>query len=353
MRSKVFVALFALMFNVFFATAVTAATGLNTFAVMGTGSLLSLLPLVPAGSFGMAVQKEIWMNSIVEGLFADNSFLSKAFNADEFVNAGKTVHIPNAGAGSNVTKNRTSYPASVSGRTDNDLTFNLDEFTTDPIKIPHADKVELSYNKRESVIKLDKAKLIENVSNDMLFNWSPAAAYTIKTTGAAVLAHTPSATGNRKAFTQTDVEEAMSNFNDKDIPQEGRYILVDARMYSQLLKSLSTADALAFHNLVDIKNGILGKLLTFNIMMRSKAGLYTAAVAPKLWTGAAAATDNAAAIAWHENSVCRALGETEMFERPNDPLYYADIYSFLVRAGGRPMRSGVEGLLAIVQDASA
>jgi hypothetical protein len=39
-----------------------------------------------------------------------------------------------------------------------------------------------------------------------------------------------------------------------------------------------------------------------------------------------------------------------MFESEKDPLYYADIYSFLVRAGGRPMRNGVEGLLAIVQD---
>jgi len=353
MRSKVFVSLIAIMFNFAASAVVASVTGFNPVAVFGAGFLLSCLPLVPAGAMGMAVQKEIWMNSIVEGLFADNSFLSKAFNADEFVNTGKTVHIPNAGAGSSVTKNRSSYPATVISRNDSDLTFNLDEFTTDPIKIPYADQVELSYNKRESVIKLDKAKLIESVSNDMLFNWSPAAAYTIRTTGAAVLAHTSSATGNRKAFTQTDVEEAMSNFNDADIPQEDRYMLVDARMYSQLLKSLTAADALAFHNLVDIKNGILGKLLTFNIMMRSKSGLYTTAVAPKLWTAAGSATDNAAAIAWHENSVCRALGQTEMFESSKNPLYYSDIYSFLVRAGGRPMRAGVEGLLAIVQDTAA
>lgn len=37
----------------------------------------------------MAIQKEIWMAAIVEGLFASNSFLSKAFNADEYVNNGK------------------------------------------------------------------------------------------------------------------------------------------------------------------------------------------------------------------------------------------------------------------------
>ena len=46
----------------------------------------------------MAIQKEIWERAIVEDLFADNSFLSKAVNADMWVNAGKVVHIPQAGA---------------------------------------------------------------------------------------------------------------------------------------------------------------------------------------------------------------------------------------------------------------
>ena len=37
----------------------------------------------------------------------------------------------------------------------------------------------------------------------------------------------------------------------------------------------------------------------------------------------------------------------------NDPTYYGDIYSFLARAGGRPMRNDVAGLLAIRQATSA
>jgi hypothetical protein len=328
-------------------------TGFNPVVVLGVGTALSFLPAAPAGVMAMAVQKEIWLNSIIEPLFADNSFISKAFNADEFVVAGKVVHIPNAGVGSAVVKNRAVYPATVGKRDDVDLTFNLDEYTTDPIKIPHADTVELSYNKRESVLKNDKAKLIESVCNEMVFNWSPAVANTIRTTGAAVLSHTPSATGNRKAFGKADVKNAMDKFNGQDIPQEGRYLLIDAVMYGQLLDSLTTQESMAFHSLVDVKMGVLGKLYTFNIMMRSKAGLYTTAVAPKAWTAAAVATDNAAALCWHENSVCRSLGETKMFDDENNPLYYADIYSFLVRAGGRPMRSGVEGLLAIVQDSAA
>ena len=97
--------------------------------------MLSAFLKLPQGAMPMAIQKEIWINSIVEGLFADNSFLTKAFNADEFVNQGKIVHIPNAGAPSGVEKNRASFPATVNSRTDIDLTFNLDNYSTDPIKI--------------------------------------------------------------------------------------------------------------------------------------------------------------------------------------------------------------------------
>lgn len=343
----------ALVFNIAGASAISLASGLPFAGVFGGGALIGLFGGATSGQMNMAIQKEIWMNTIVEGLFADNSFLSKAINADEFVNMGKVVHIPNAGAASGVVKNRTTYPATVNTREDLDLTYNLDEFTTNPIRIPHADTVELSYNKRESVVRQDRAKLINEVSESFLFSWSPSGAGNIlKTQGDAVLAHLDGATGNRKAFTKLSVNAAMLRFNRDDIPQEGRYLLLDADMYSQLLDSMTQKDADAFFALADLKKGIIGQLYTFNVMMRSKSLIYTSAGAPKAWSTAITATDNAGALAWHENSVCRSLGEVKAFENEGDPTYYGDIYSFLVRAGGRPMRSDVKGLLAIVQDAA-
>lgn len=298
----------------------------------------------------MAIQKEIWMSSIVEGLFAENSFLSKAVNADEFVNGGKTVHIPNAGNPSGVQKNRTSFPASVSTRTDVDLTFSLDEFTTNPIRIPHADTVELSYNKRESVLKQDKLALQDTVARAILYSWLPAKENSVVTTGASVKAYTAAATGNRKALTKADVLGLMTKFNADDIPQEGRYLLLDAQMYSQLLNDLTTQENAAFLASANAQQGVLGKLYSFNVMMRSRVAVYGASQALKAYDAGGAATDLAAGLAWHEGSVCRALGEVKAFENENDPTFYGDIYSFLVRAGGRPMRKDVKGLVAVIQD---
>ena len=299
----------------------------------------------------MAVQKEIWLASIVELLFASNSFMSKAFNADEYVVQGKTVHIPQAGAASGVSKNRSSLPATVSKRTDTDVTFVLDEYTTNPVYIPHADTVELSYDKRESVLRQDKLKLLDEVANAFITSWLPtAAASIIKTTGEAVTAHAPSATGLRKAFCKADVLAAMTKFNAANIPQEGRYLLLDAQMYSQLLKDLTQSESMAFLASADAQSGVVGKLYSFNVMLRSTVAAVTTAGA---LVTTADATDCCAALAWHEQSVCRALGEVKMFDNEDDPTYYGDIYSFLVRAGGRILRNDNAGVLSIIQDTAA
>ncbi len=296
----------------------------------------------------MAIQKEIWARAIAEGLFAPNSFLSKAFNADEYVEAGKTVHIPQAGAPSKSKKNRTERPAKVNLRNDSTVTFTLNEFTSDPVLIPDADKVELSYDKRESVLRQNKLSLYDDVALDLIYSWSPESGRVIETTGEAVDAYTPSATGKRKAITKDDVMSLMTKFNQENIPQEGRYLLLDAMMYSQLLNSLTANENSAFLASADAQNGIIGKLFSFNVMMRSRAALYTTAKAPKAWSTAGAATDLAAALAWHDQSVCRALGEVKAFEQEKAPDYYGDIYSFLLRAGGRIMRSDNAGVMALV-----
>ena len=266
----------------------------------------------------MGVTKEIWANHIVGGLFASNSVLSKVFRADDYVN-GKTVHIPNAGAASGLQKNRSSVPASAKNRTDTDVTFQIDEFTTDPIYIPNAETIELSYDKRESVLGQDRLNLEDNVTEAAIKNWFPSAKSVIETTGAEVDAYTSAeATGKRKGLCKADVLALMTKFNGQNVPQKERYLLLDAQMYSQLL-----------------------------------VAVVTTAKAVKEWSEKGAATDCAAALAFHKNSLCAALGAVKVFENEGDPQYYGDIYSFLVRAGSSKMRTDEKGIVALVQGAAA
>ena len=110
---------------------------------------------------------------------------------------------------------------------------------------------------------------------------------------------------------------------------------------------------MAFLACADAVNGIVGKLFSFNVMTRSAVALYDATKAKKAWSADGAKTDLAAGLAWHDQSVCRALGDVMTFENEGDPTYYGDIYSFLVRAGGRILRSDGRGVMAIVQGTPA
>lgn len=346
--------LVAIFFNLIIGVVIASAIGGGGLAALGIGAGLSV---VRTGATGltMAIQKEIWENDIVEALWANNQFLNYAFNADQYVIAGKVVHIPQAGTSVSVSTNRSSLPANVTTRTDLEINYSLDELTSDPVRIPNADTVELSYDKRNSVLSDTKMSIAEAAALNLLFKWNPTAAGNmIRTTGSAVEAHTASATGNRKALTVADIKAAQKKFNQWNIPANDRYMLIDADMYDQLTADLSATQYRDFSAALDVSNGVVGRLYSFNIMMRSSVARYTNATTPVpvLWSTAGDAAHNAAALCWHKNSVERALGMVNFFEDLGNPTYYGDIYSALVRVGGRIRRNDAKGVLAIVQAAT-
>lgn len=300
----------------------------------------------------MAVQKEIWQRTIVEGLFADDSFLSRAVNDDMYVNEGKKVHIPNAGAPSGVETNRSSLPANVSKRIDQDVDYTLDELTTNPILIPYADTVELSYNKRNSVIDQDRKEILFHAAEAILAKWLPDSSHRVNASGSAVPAWTPSATGMRRSISTKDVSALQVRMNADNVPVQGRVLLLDAIMYQQLLDSMTETQAIGFFQAADVKRGVMGMLYGFEVMMRSTVYRFAADGTLIPFGADGSATDLAGGLAWQRDSVSRALGEVLMFDSMDNPLYYGDIYSFLVRVGGAIRRGDKKGVYAVIAGAA-
>ena len=303
----------------------------------------------------MAIQREIWEDHIEGNLFKNNEFLLASTDAGQYVLQGKVVHIPQAGATPSVTRNRSSLPATVLQRTDMDITYTLDQYTTDPILIPEAETYELSYSKRESVLGEHESSLRESVAENILVDWSPSVAGNIiRTTGASIPTYVAGTTGNRKKFGTQDLKNAQLILNRQNVPLEGRYALISADMFQQLTDDMSLTQYRDFSANYDVKDGVLGRLFGFNIMMRSSVVTYTNDSTPVVnpYGTAAAVTDNDAALCWQMSSVERALGEVRFFERVGDPTYYGDVYSVSLRMGARIRRQDGKGIVAIVQDAA-
>lgn len=292
----------------------------------------------------MAVNKEIWRPDIIESLFKSNAWISRSFNADEYVVGGRVVHIPQAGAPSNVERNRVNLPAPIVKRTDTDIVYALDEYTSDPRLITDIDKKELSYDKRQSVIREDTGKMMEVAGDNMLYNWAKniPAASKIATTGGNATATAPGATGNRKIITEADIRSAQTLLNKQNAPKEGRVMVLPSEFLNQLMSDNNLK--YAFQQVVNLKEGSVGRLFGFDLYERSAALIETSGAVVKLPEAASATDDNECALFYYENHVERALGDVEVFDNPMQAAYYGDLISFLLRLGGRNRREDNKGV---------
>lgn len=343
-----------LLLSILTSYAIAPALDLPLLPCFGVATLLSLIPMPQGvGITFMAIQKEIWLGDIVSNLFKANPHLGYAMNADEFVLAGKVVHIPNAGSKPNVEKNRAKLPATIVKRNDIDITFPLDEYTSDPMRIDNAEKYELSYDLRNSVIGEQKSAISE-IAGDWFFRyWGPIVAGSMKrTSGANVTAHYGA--GNRKLITLDDIKGIQKLMNNWNIPQEGRVAALDAEMMDQLTSLLNATTYRDFSAAYDYARGVIGKLYGFEFLdPRSTVLRYDNTATPVVYDpdAAEAAADNGAGLFWHRDLVIRAMGQHELFENIGEPTMYGDVYSALLRAGGRIKRNDSKGVIALIQAA--
>jgi len=354
---KFLASLNALLFTLISALLVAALFGGPAAFVVGLLVAASFFIPLPKGVLSMAVQREIWTQDIIENLFKNNDFAKRAFNEDSYVLEGKVVHIPQAGAPSAVNKNVTVFPVAAVKRADVDLTYALDTYYTVPRHIERIEEYELAYDKRQSALGEDQAGLIQTAMDGLLFNWAPAAANVELTTGVVRLASAAGATGNRLAFSKNEFRGIKLQMDAANIPAAGRVALLTAFHHDDLLASFSDVEKTNFHQLADITNGIIGRYLGIDIMMRSTVLRYRQVGG--IWTPvdehdpayAANVADSATSIFYQDATVSRALGSVQMFDGANRPEYYGDIFSFILRMGGRIRRAA--GVFAIVEAPSA
>lgn len=303
----------------------------------------------------MALQTEVWVKDIKENLFSgDNSFMRMAVNHDAYVN-NAVVHIPQAGAAPAVVKNRSTFPATISERTDTEKTYNLSSYTVDPIRVRKFDELQTSYNKRQSILKNNISVLNDRMALETLFSWSPSAAADtariIRTTGAnSSEALAPSATGTRKSITLADIRKAAAIMDKDNVPSMGRFMIMDSDLWYQLLAD-TTLTSRDYTQASNIETGTVGELYGFKIMKRSKTNIFDNTAVPviKAVGAAGAATDNLSVLAWHEDSVAQALGAIYPYLNEGVAENYGDIFSAEIEQGSSICRTGKEGIVTIVQ----
>lgn len=338
---------------------------------LGTGSQLLFKERQFSGGLGMGLQTEVWVADIKETLFFENEFINLAEDHSSFI-GHKTVHIPQSGANPNVVMNRTEDVADLKRRTDDDIEYTIDNFTTDPFLVKNVEELNISYAKRQSVMGQHLATLRDSIASNTLQKWAVDASTTnvIRTGGALQsLAEFPefaphaTATGARGLLVVRDFARAAAIMDLQKVPKQGRYAIVPTSMYYDLFTNEELVANRARLSKDLIEMGVVGDIHGFKIIYRGETILYTNAAANNLKKPATtgtnkgivpkAATDCAGALLFSKFAVSQAIGDIMVYLNEGEARSYGDIMSAEVNHGAHYTRRDNWGRVCIAQTYAA
>jgi hypothetical protein len=291
-----------------------------------------------------------WNKYIIEKLRRANDWLMRAADETKNVLGGATVYIPQAGNDPAIEVNTSTYPGVAVQRTDSDVNYNLDRYRTVPSHVAWEELQTISYDKLDSVLSGHGNALAEAVGDVMLVKWAPTVAGKLFSTTGSSVDPVGNQVGTRNGMEPKDLIRVMSAMNTDNVPNKGRICVIDAYMYDYFYNKLTDSQMNAFNQFADNATGRVGRLHGFDIYMRSSVLNYAAAAtSPNAYAATQLATDNLASLCYHEDMVAKAVGETKLFTDKDNPLYYGDLFSAILRMGGRKKRADNVGVYAIVQ----
>lgn len=307
----------------------------------------------------MALIKEIWVQDVQEALNRNADFLPYSVDHSAYIAFG-TVHVPQSGANPTVLKNPATFPLSINERVDTDRTYSLNQFALEPTLITNLDELQISYDKRQSVLGQQISTLTQRIGDEVAISWSASgAANIIGTSGAtAATALAPGATGTRKQVALADIASLAAKLDKDNVPRGNRKLLMSTDMFWELfqISDVIRASYNGFQNQGNVlQTGTVAQLYGFDIMMRPVVSVYAnSTTVPKAFGAATATTDNLACIAFHSSTVSRALGSmTPLYDSGSNgngkPEYLGSIFNMEVMLGSAILRTDMKGVAALVQ----
>ena len=304
----------------------------------------------------MALIKEIWIADVQEALNQNADFLPYSTDHSGYVAFG-TVHLPQSGANPTVIVAPSTFPLTVSERTDTDRTYSLVQYALQPTLITNIDELQISYDKRQSVIGQQLSTLTQTIGNYVATSWAAIGATNlIATTGAAGTSLAPGATGTRKQVALLDIANLAAKLDKDTVPRNGRKLLMPVEMFWELftISDIVRASYNGFQ-VNALATGVVAQLFGFDIMIRPTVAVYAnGGTSPKAVGAATATTDNLACIAWHPTVVSRALGKMEpLYDAGSNgngkPEYLGSIFNMEVMLGSAILRTDMKGVASLVQ----
>jgi hypothetical protein len=270
------------------------------------------------------VFKEIFTSIILTLFYPDASWLKELTSMDHMVD-NNIINLSECGADPEVVENNNTWPLTPAQRTDAGIRIPLATFDTKPTHITHVEEMETSYNKAESVSKQHADTLYKKACASAAHNLAPAS----HASSTPVLKTTGADNGKGfKALTYNDITELSLAFDNGDLPQDGRILLLSP----QHKKDLKNENIKLFKQMMTDREIDGFKIYTFTGNPR-----YNAATGAKMPYGSATGSVSSVAIVTSE--AMRAMGDIEGEPEKNWAMYRGWLLGFQMRFVALPFRA--------------
>lgn len=292
-------------------------------------------------------------------LFPENAFYKNSITESGIGIDVERVEIPQAAAlGVVGIGNPSTLPLTITQRTDDIKFYNVQQlYMEEPVLITDENEIVVNYNKRAD-IQTSMSLSINTKAGDLAATaWGAILAGNIvRTTDTATrTTEIVGATGTRKKIAYADLVALNGLINRQNAPVGQWYGLLTAAMVDDIfeLDKLNEADKA---QIAIIKTGKIGTIFGIQFMMRHNRTLghsgisYNVDATVKKAIGAAVvATDNAAAIIWHNRLVRHAEGHAKTYIDRDKPEYLGTVINSKVRFGATFNRADEVGIVALVE----
>lgn len=269
------------------------------------------------------VFKSIFTTIILSLFYPSSDWLQELTDLDHMVD-NNTINLAEVGADPEVYVDNNVWPLQPKQRTDKGIIIPLSTFDTGPTHVTNVEEMETNYGKCESVSKQHVKVLRAKASQSAAFSIAPAG-HTLAT---PVLKATGVAYQGMKSLTFDDIISLQEAFDEAELPQEGRVILLSPRHKGDLKRE----DKKLYKEIITDK-----EVYGFKIYTYTRNPLYDAATGKKLPYGTLAGCTSS--IAFVNSEVMRCMGDIEGEPEQRWADYRGWILGFQMRFVAMPFRA--------------
>ena len=308
-------ALLALVASFFVAPMLGVSVPLVATTIVAVSTIAQYIaPSLFSGVAMAGLQTEVWVAGIKENPIPDNSFVFQSVDLSQYVEHNK-LHLAEAGVEPTVHEDyfaTSNTPLPITDIADIGNEVVLHTYSTEQTRHRDLQEIELSYDRRSSVIKRHRVSLAKNMGKRAAYAWAP------KQDDAWNKVLNLSSSDS-----VIDAIIDLKQFMEENDILEGVNICFTPGHFARIRKE----DKRLYKDILNEK-----QMYGIKVFQYSQNPLYTSAGVKKPFGATKENTDKRASFMWVTDEVFRCFGDVKMYPTLHDSGLQADTLSFAQRA---------------------